>query len=339
MHNLKMILWTVIYAFLLFATVFAEFYTSLALLETLIEAEKAIPAIINGYVEKELERLDYLKKFVQEVQDNNDKSMTNSEEAIRHPINAFLLIKEMIKGWNKALKIMRLNSANDVIRNFTRQKVIKRLNYPTEHELFYSARTIDPDHPRAKGNIKGYKVLLKNNRIQSNDMQRDILSINNIRQDNEVDEGVLLTYETLCRQEVHFRRTTESWLYCYYKMDHPYLRLAPFKVEVVRQNPLVVLFYDIMSDEESRVIQMLAEPKACLVLLFVLCAYLKSMEHETVKRIDRRLELATNLKVETAEDLQMTEPEIGGRTVFLTNLKISVSCIKVSCSIFSAARQ
>ncbi|VDM97951.1 unnamed protein product, partial [Onchocerca ochengi] len=123
-----------------------------------------------------------------------------------------------------------------------------------------------------------------------------------------------------------------------YKMDRPYLRLAPFKVEIVRQNPLIVLFYDIVSDEEARIIQTLGVPKAR--------AYLKSTEHEIVKRVDKRLELATNLEIGTAEDLQegnkrfeklgignrlasaMTEPEIGGRTVFTVNLKISVPCIK-----------
>lgn len=52
-----------------------------------------------------------------------------------------------------------------------------------------------------------------------------------------------------------------SRLYCYYKMDRPYLRLAPIKVEIARQNPMAVLFHDIMSDEESRIIEMLAVPK------------------------------------------------------------------------------
>lgn len=58
---------------------------------------------------------------------------------------------------------------------------------------------------------------------------------------------------------------TQSQLYCYYKMDHPYLRLAPLKVEIVQQNPLAVLFHNIISDEESQIIEMLATPKACLV--------------------------------------------------------------------------
>ncbi|VDM93723.1 unnamed protein product [Onchocerca ochengi] len=96
-------------------------------------------------------------------------------------------------------------------------------------------------------------------------------------------------------------------------------------------------------------------------------AWLRSTEHEVVNRIDRRLDLATNLEVETAEELQiqnygvgghyeshldcarsgdqsaynelgtgnriatvliyMTEPEIRGGTVFI-DLKMSIPCIK-----------
>lgn len=44
-------------------------------------------------------------------------------------------------------------------------------------------------------------------------------------------------------------------------MDRPYLRLAPIKVEIMRLNPLAVLFHQIMSDEEARIIEMLAIPK------------------------------------------------------------------------------
>ncbi|VDN02121.1 unnamed protein product, partial [Onchocerca ochengi] len=126
------------------------------------------------------------------------------------------------------------------------------------------ARTTDPGHPRAKENVRGYEDLLKNNGVQLIDMRRDILSINNKRHESEFDLGTMLTYEALCRQEVPIEAKTQPWLYCYYKMDRPYLLLAPFKVEIVRQNPLAVLFYDIISDEEARIIQILAMPKAYL---------------------------------------------------------------------------
>lgn len=44
-------------------------------------------------------------------------------------------------------------------------------------------------------------------------------------------------------------------------MDRPYLRLAPFKIEIVRFNPLAVLFRNVLNDEEIERIKELAKPK------------------------------------------------------------------------------
>lgn len=46
-------------------------------------------------------------------------------------------------------------------------------------------------------------------------------------------------------------------------MDRPYLRLAPIKVEIMRFNPIAVLFRNVISDEEVKLIQLLANPKVC----------------------------------------------------------------------------
>ncbi|MCP9259530.1 Prolyl 4-hydroxylase subunit alpha-1 [Dirofilaria immitis] len=425
--------------------------------------------------------------FAQEIQERNDKAIRDGEEAIQHPINAFLLIKGMTTDWNKVVKIMRSNFADDIIRNVTRQRAIKRISYPTEEDLSGAAigllrlqdtyqmdttdiaegkilnsqmRTValnagdcfeigraayyaydyyhtilwmqearqrvekeaiptaeledileylafslykqgnlkrallltdelyrmNPDHPRAKGNIRWYEDLLEDDGVRHIDMRRNIPPISNIRHEKH-------TYEALCRQEMpvvstslpfvkFFQNTkSQSRLYCYYKMDRPYLRLAPFKVEIAHQNPLAVLFHDIMSDEEARIIEMLAVPKLNRATVHNAVtgkletagyrvsksAWLRSTEHEIVNRIDRRLDLATNLEIETAEELQiqnygvgghyephldcarseeqsafkelgtgnriatiliyMTEPEIGGGTVFI-DLKTSVPCTK-----------
>ncbi|KAM3719704.1 Prolyl 4-hydroxylase subunit [Dirofilaria immitis] len=162
-------------------------------------------------------------------------------------------------------------------------------------------------------------------------------------------------------------------------MDHPYLRLAPFKVEIVRQNPLAVLFYDIISDNETRIIQNLATPKLKPALIHnLLTGNSESATFRVAKRlIDRLLQLATNLEkkrqrtpylgvhnygiggqyephldsalIKSASEythhrqfgkqcfeklgtgnrivtilIYMNEPEIGGRTVFMSNLKISM---------------
>lgn len=57
-------------------------------------------------------------------------------KAITHPVNAFLLIKEMIMDWNKVIEIMRFNTADDFIHNVTQQRIDKRINYPTEVLFF-----------------------------------------------------------------------------------------------------------------------------------------------------------------------------------------------------------
>ncbi|VDM97432.1 unnamed protein product [Onchocerca ochengi] len=219
-------------------------------------------------------------------------------------------------------------------------------------ECFILLIITDPDHPRAKGNVRWYENLLEDDGVRRIDMRRNIPPIKNPRDASGIlwilyqwVKSTKYKYEALCRQEIPVNIKAQSRLYCYYKMDRPYLRLAPFKVEIARQNPLAVLFHDIMSDEEARIIEMLAVPKACLNP-FILnratvhnavtgkletasyriskSAWLRSSEHEIVNRIDRRLDLATNLEVETAEELQIQNYGVGG------HYEPHLDCAKVS---------
>ncbi|VDM97740.1 unnamed protein product, partial [Onchocerca ochengi] len=240
---------------------------------------------------------------IQELREHNHTAIGGGGKVKRHPINTFLLIKEMTANWNKIVKIMQSNSADDVIRNVTRQKAIKSINYPTEEDLsgavigllrlqdtyqmdtkdiadgkilnsqmrtvtltagdcfeigcaayhaydYYhtvmwmqEARErlekeviptanledileylafslykqanlkqallltdelfrINPDHPRAKENVRNYEDLLKDDGVQRFDIRRDIPPIINERHENGMDEGTKLTYEALCRREV-----------------------------------------------------------------------------------------------------------------------------------------
>lgn len=47
-------------------------------------------------------------------------------------------------------------------------------------------------------------------------------------------------------------------------MDRPFLRLAPFKVEILRFNPLAVIFRGVISDLEIASIQELAKLKVSI---------------------------------------------------------------------------
>uniref|UniRef100_A0A915PJ34 procollagen-proline 4-dioxygenase n=1 Tax=Setaria digitata TaxID=48799 RepID=A0A915PJ34_9BILA len=218
---------------------------------------------------------------------------------------------------------------------------------------------IDPNHPRARNNIKWYEDLLAEEGVKSIDYRRNIPPVNNPRPKSGLETMEHDIYEALCRNEVPVSIKATSKLYCYYKMDRPFLRLAPFKLEILRFNPLVVLFYDVIADEEVTMIQMLATPRLRRATVqnsvtgeletasyrTSKSAWLKDEEHEVVHRINKRIDLMTNLEQETSEDLQvgnygigghydphfdfarMTQPESGGATVF-TDVKTTVMPVK-----------
>ncbi|KIH62168.1 tetratricopeptide repeat protein, partial [Ancylostoma duodenale] len=171
-----------------------------------------------------------------------------------------------------------------------------------------------PDHPRAKGNVKWYEDML-----QGKDMEGDLPPIVNKRTewDGIVERDA---YEALCRGEVPpMDPAEEKLLYCYLKMDKPFLWLAPIKVEILRLDPLAVLFKEVMSDEEMEVIKATATPKLKRATVqnavtgeleaasyrISKSAWLKEEEHPVVARINRRVEDMTNLNQKTSEDLQV----------------------------------
>jgi prolyl 4-hydroxylase len=121
------------------------------------------------------------------------------------------------------------------------------------HELV----SIDPYHPRAAGNIDWYSERLTQQEL---DTLHDLPPIKNVRTiKNDIEERE--SYEKLCRGEFKPDPVMESKVYCYYKKDRPFLKLAPFKVEILRFDPLVVLFKDVIQDSEIEVIKELATPR------------------------------------------------------------------------------
>ncbi|VDK20745.1 unnamed protein product [Anisakis simplex] len=120
---------------------------------------------------------------------------------------------------------------------------------------------LNPQHARARNNVKWYQDLLVKDGVKPSDHRRNIPPLDNQRPDDGMKDSERTIYEALCRNEVPVSVKATSKLYCYYKMDRPFLRLAPFKVEIVRFNPLAVLFIGVISDEEVERIQLIATPK------------------------------------------------------------------------------
>uniref|UniRef100_A0AC34GPH6 Procollagen-proline 4-dioxygenase n=1 Tax=Panagrolaimus sp. ES5 TaxID=591445 RepID=A0AC34GPH6_9BILA len=185
---------------------------------------------------------------------------------------------------------------------------------------------IHPTHSRAKGNIKWYEDQLAAEGVKKSEFRKKVPPLINIRPVDNFESTERSVYEALCRNEIPVSIKETSKLYCYYKMDRPYLRYAPFKIEILRFNPLAVLFKSVISDEEVETIQGLARPKLARATVqnsqtgqletasyrISKSAWLKATEDEVVERVNKRLEQMTNLEMETAEELQIANYGIGG---------------------------
>ncbi|WKY00172.1 hypothetical protein Q1695_014772 [Nippostrongylus brasiliensis] len=212
------------------------------------------------------------------------------------------------------------------ILEYLSYSLYKQGNLKHALKLVEELAKMEPNHPRAKGNIKWYEDLLAEEGVKKSDMRRAIGSFTNARPMSVLGNEERTIYEALCRDEVPVSTKDISKLYCYYKRDRPFLVYAPIKVEIKRFNPLAVLFKDVISDDEIETIQELAKPKLARATVHDAAsgklvtatyrisksAWLKGWEDEVVERVNRRIDMMTNLEMETAEELQIANYGIGG---------------------------
>ncbi|KAJ1369161.1 phytochrome 2 [Parelaphostrongylus tenuis] len=180
---------------------------------------------------------------------------------------------------------------------------------------------IAPNHPRARGNVKWYEDMLN-----GKDMEGELPPIVNKRVE---DDGIVErdAYEALCRGEIVAPPPeVEKKLHCYLKMDKPFLKLAPIKVEILRLEPLAVLFKEVMSDYEMEIIKNVAIPKLRRATVqnavtgaletasyrISKSAWLKEDDHPVIARVNKRIHDMTNLNQDTSEDLQVANYGLGG---------------------------
>ncbi|KAK5975607.1 hypothetical protein GCK32_008133 [Trichostrongylus colubriformis] len=120
----------------------------------------------------------------------------------------------------------------------------------------------DPDHPRARGNVKFYQDLLAKEGVRMADKRRSIGRIVNQRPSEDVSENEERSiYEALCRNEVPVVTALPS------------LTWTPFSLAN---------------------------------------AWLGGWEHEVADRLNKRIDMMTNLEMATAEALQVQNYGIGG---------------------------
>ena len=192
-----------------------------------------------------------------------------------------------------------------------------------------------PDHARALNNKEYFVKMLADSENEkekmgddgSTDLQQD-QPIKNVQQvDDYKSSDEFVMYERLCRGENTHDYKDKHKLVCRYKTNnHPLLLIAPVKEEEIYLDPYLVVYHNVISDQEVGVIQSIATPK--LGRATVHNAKTGKLEHATyrisksawlrgdddlvISRINNRIGAVTGLDMNTAEDLQIANYGIGG---------------------------
>jgi len=134
-------------------------------------------------------------------------------------------------------------------------------------------------------------------------------------------------YEKLCRGETTHKRPFEHRLQCHYRRHHPFLYIRPALEEVVNLKPRMVMFHNILSDDEVKVVKELSHPRLYRSVVYHASgesntttqdyrisksAWLKDDDDSLIASISQKASYVANLTLDTAEYLQVLNYGIGG---------------------------
>nr|USH43082.1 CP4HA1b [Plecoglossus altivelis] len=204
-------------------------------------------------------------------------------------------------------------------------------------ELTKRLLSLDPEHQRAKGNVKYFEFQLEKQRKESANKPPK-LDKKQARNETEASRKKRYReplperkmYEKLCRGEgIRMTPRRQSRLFCRYYDNHhnPWYLLGPVKQEDEWDRPYIVRYHDIISHSEIEKVKELAKPrlrratvhdpqtgKLTTALYRVSkSAWLTGYEHPVVDKINQRIEDLTGLEMDTAEELQVANYGVAGQ--------------------------
>ncbi|XP_013181600.1 PREDICTED: prolyl 4-hydroxylase subunit alpha-1-like [Papilio xuthus] len=222
----------------------------------------------------------------------------------------------------------------DEVHNLSEIDILEYISYlhyllddgQTALEWTTKILSLDPNNKHALNNIPYY--------LKSVTEKKKILEMEYAEDDDEdVDDTYLerdnRMYQTLCRGEMELPSQIVRSLKCsYLTKNHPFLKLAPIKMEQVYIEPDVFVYYGVISDEEIEHIKAMAKPRfkrATVVntmgegtpsdYRIAKFAWLKDEESAVVARVSQRVADFTGLSTTYAEKLQVVNYGIGGHYV------------------------
>jgi prolyl 4-hydroxylase len=261
--------------------------------------------------------------------------------------DCFEIGRQMYNNRDYHHTIMWMNEAMNRLNNnsrLPRSDVLEYLAFSTFKEgnvqsaldMTNELLELNPDHQRAQGNKYYYeKELTKRNEksiLRGDDGSSDVPEDKSLEfqysrlgpYTYDLPERKL--YELACRGELKPDDEFLSKLFCRYVDNNvPFLKLAPLKLEQISIDPYIVVYHEVMYDNEIEIIKRMAKPRfkratvqnhltgelEVATYRISKSAWLKDEEHEVVKNVVQRTADMTGLTMATAEELQVVNYGIG----------------------------
>lgn len=205
-------------------------------------------------------------------------------------------------------------------------------------ELTKRLLSLDPEHQRARGNLKYFQFQQEKQRNASDHQSLEEGGNAGRNRTNAASERKRFReplperkmYEKLCRGEgIRMTPRRQSRLFCRYydNSRNPRYVLGPVKQEDEWDRPYIVRYHDILSPVEIEKVKELAKPRLRRATIsnpitgvletapyrISKSAWLTGFEDPMINKINQRIEDLTGLEMDTAEELQVANYGVGGQ--------------------------
>ncbi|CRK98253.1 CLUMA_CG011615, isoform A [Clunio marinus] len=144
---------------------------------------------------------------------------------------------------------------------------------------------------------------------------------------NEAKENELIS--AVCTGTAKRTDKELSQVHCRYVSKSPFSKIAPFKVEEASLDPYIVMFYDVISDDEIEIFKSTAKERleqasvfnadgslrVDSISKFAVMARMDDSEHEVFKRLIKRHADMTGLNMKSAEKWKVQNYGLGGHHI------------------------
>ncbi|XP_068632631.1 prolyl 4-hydroxylase subunit alpha-2-like [Battus philenor] len=228
------------------------------------------------------------------------------------------------------MEALRKYDEENNIYNFTKANILEYISYchylldDNQAALDWTNKLLelDPKNERALMNVQYYRKHIAEKKLNKNGAEE----INKVKEEETYIGYDRRMYESLCRGEIDIPGVISKRLRCsYLTKNHPFLLLAPIKVEQIYIEPDVFLYHQVISDEEIEQIKSMAKPRFKRATVREVngessfsdyriskSAWLLDEESPAVARVTQRTADFTGLSMDTAEELQVVNYGIGG---------------------------